>query len=144
MSSVSSTLAVDIVSAENEIFTGQAECVFATGVLGELEILPGHAPLLTLLVPGPVRIQVSKNQDELVFVTGGMLEAQPNMVTILADTVVRAKDFNESEAIRAKEQAERAMHDRSADISYAKARVELAKAMGMLRAIRRAQRSIHR
>lgn len=141
---MSSTIAVDIVSAENEIFAGQAECIFATGIEGELEILPGHAPLLTLLVPGPVRIQVSKTQTEVVFVTGGMLEAQPNMVTVLADTVVRAKDFNEAEAIKAKEQAERALHDRTVDISYARARIELAKAMGLLRAIRSAQRSRNR
>lgn len=136
-----STLAVDIVSAENEIFTGQAQCVFATGVEGEFEIHPNHAPLLTLLVPGPVRVQISEQQTEVIFVTGGMLEAQPNMVTILADTVVRADDFNEAEAMKAKEQAERAIHDRSVDVSYAKARVELAKAMGMLRAIRTAQRT---
>ena len=73
-----STLAVDIVSAENEIFTGQAQCVFATGVEGEFEIHPNHAPLLTLLVPGPVRVQISEQQTEVIFVTGGMLEAQPN------------------------------------------------------------------
>lgn len=139
-----STIAVDIVSAEKEIFTGQVERVFVTGILGELEIAPGHAPLLTTLVPGPVRIKVSQGKDELIFVTGGMLEVQPNMVTILADTVIRAKDFNEAEAIKAKEQAERALHDTSSDISYARARVELAKAMGLLRTIRRAQKTFHR
>jgi F-type H+-transporting ATPase subunit epsilon len=140
---MSSTIAVDIVSAENEIFTGQAERVFASGILGELEISPGHAPLLTSLQPGPVRIKISSGEDEVVFVTGGMLEVQPNMVTILADTVVRAKDFNESEALKAKERAERALQDKQTDLSYAHARVELAKAMGMLRAIRKAQRTFH-
>lgn len=133
-------LQLDIVSAEAEIFSGKAQRVFATGLLGELEIAPGHAALLTGLLPGPVRIKDQNGQEDLVYVTGGILEVQPHTVTILADTVVRARDFNEAEAVKAKQQAERVLKDKQATIDYAHARAELIRAAGLLRAIREAKK----
>lgn len=129
------TLHLDIVSAEAEIYSGRAERVFASGVMGELEVAPGHAPLLTSLLPGPVRIRDQGGKEELIYVTGGILEVQPFLATILADTVVRATDFNEAEAIRAKQEAEESLKDKKAAMDYAKARTELMRAAGMLRAI---------
>lgn len=134
------TLFLDIVSAEAEIFSGKAQRVFAAGSIGELEIAPGHAPLLTGLMPGPIRIKDERGNEEVVYVTGGILEVQPFLITILADTVVRARDFNEAEALKAKQQAERALHDQQSSIDYARARAELARAAGMLRAIREARK----
>ena len=135
----SKPMQLDIVSAEAEIFSGTVTRVFLTGILGELEIVPGHAPLITGLMPGPVRMRLSQGKDqskeEVVYVTGGILEVQPYHATVLADTVVRARDFNESEAIKAKQQAERLLHDKHAEVDYAHARAELARAAGMLRAI---------
>lgn len=133
-------LELKIVSAESEIFSGKAQRVFASGILGELEVSPGHAPLLTGLLPGPVRIKDIEGKEEVVYVTGGILEIQPEVVTILADTVVRARDMNEAEAVKAKQQAERMLKDNKASVDYAKARAELARAAGLLRAIREAKR----
>lgn len=137
---IATTLHLDIVSAEAEIFTGEAQRLFATGIVGELEISPGHAPLLTGLLPGPIRIKDKNGNEDVVYVTGGILEVQPFNVTILADTVVRAKDLNEAEAVKAKQQAEKALKDRKSSIDYAQARSELARAAGMLRAIREAKK----
>lgn len=137
------TLHLDIVSAESEIFSGKALRVFATGIMGELEIAPGHTPLLTGLLPGFVRIRDVEDKEDVVYVTGGILEVQPHIVTILADTVVRARDFNEAEAIKAQQQAEKALRDHKADIDYSMARAELARAAGMLRAIREAKKKVH-
>lgn len=135
-----SLLQLNVVSAEAEIFSGKAQRLFATGILGELEVTPGHAPLLTGLLPGPVRIKDEQGKEEVVYVTGGILEVQPFVVTILADTVVRARDLNEAEAEKAKQQAERMLKDHKASIDYAKARAELARAAGLLRAIREAKK----
>jgi F-type H+-transporting ATPase subunit epsilon len=140
MTAGSALLHVDIVSAESEIFKGDAQRLYATGVLGELEVAPGHAPLLTGLLPGPIRIKVESGKEEVVYVTGGILEIQPNAVTILADTVVRARDFNEAEAVKAKQQAERMLKDKQASVDYARARAELTRAAGLLRAIREAKK----
>lgn len=134
---MSQQMQLDIVSAEAEIFSGEVSRIFLTGVLGELEIVPGHAPLITSVLPGPVRIRVAKShEEEVVYVTGGILEVQPGYSTILADTVVRGRDLNESEAIKAKEQAEQLLTDKHAEVDYARARAELARAAGMLKAIR--------
>lgn len=133
-------LELKIVSAESEIFSGKAQRVFASGILGELEVTPGHAPLLTGLLPGPIRFKDAQGKEEVVYVTGGILEIQPYVVTILADTVVRARDMNEAEAVKAKQQAERMLKDNKASVDYAKARAELARAAGLLRAIREAKR----
>lgn len=133
---MSKQMQVDIVSAESEIFSGEVIRIFLTGTLGELEIVPGHAPLITGVLPGPVRLRLPKGEEEVVYVTGGILEVQPNQATILADTVVRARDFNESEAIKAKQHAERLLSDKQSHLDYESVRVELAKATGMLKAIR--------
>lgn len=131
------TIHVDIVSAEAQIFSGLAERVVATGGLGELGILPRHTPLLTSLKPGQVRIVKSAEEEEVFYISGGLLEVQPHVVTILADTVVRAADLDEAAAIEAKERAEQALKNRQADIDYAKAASELAEAVAQIQAIRK-------
>ncbi len=130
------TIHVDIVSAEKEIYSGLAEMVFAPLVTGEVGILPRHAPLLARMKPGEVRVRTAS--EELSFyVSGGMLEVQPHVVTVLADTALRAKDIDEAAAIKAKERAEEAMKSRQSDIDYAKAQAELAEAIAQLRAIQK-------
>jgi len=130
------TIHVDIVSAEKEIYSGKAEMVFAPLVTGEVGILPRHAPLLARMKAGEVRVRTGT--EELSFyVSGGMLEVQPHVVTVLADTAQRAKDLDEAAALKAKERAEEALRDRKADIDYAKAQAELAEAIAQLRAIQK-------
>ncbi len=131
------TMHVDIVSAEEEIFSGPAEMLFASGVMGELGILPRHAPLLTQLKPGEIRIRVPGGEEQLYYVSGGMLEIQPHVVTVLADTAVRAKDLDEAAAIQAKERAEQALQNKTSEFEYAKAQSELAEAIAQLQAIRK-------
>lgn len=126
---------VDIVSAETSIYSGPAEMVFAPAVMGELGIAPRHTPLLTKLKPGAVRIQVPDGEEESVFISGGMLEIQPHVVTVLADTAVRAHDLDEAAAVEAKQRAERLLADQQSDIEYAKAQAELAEAVAQLQAI---------
>jgi F-type H+-transporting ATPase subunit epsilon len=129
------TMHVDIVSAEAEIFSGTATMVFAPAEMGELGIAPRHTQLLTRLKPGEVRVQDDKGEEQSFYVSGGILEVQPHVVTVLSDTAVRAKDLDEAAALKAKEQAEKAMADTQSDIDYAKAQAELAEAMAQLRAI---------
>ncbi len=130
------TIHVDIVSAETEIYSGSAEIVFAPLVTGEVGILPRHAPLLARLKPGEVRVHTGG--DELYFyVSGGMLEVQPHVVTVLADTAIRAKDLDEAAALRAKERAEEALKSRKSDLDYARAQAELVEALARLRTIRK-------
>jgi len=135
------TIHVDIVSAENEIFTGQAEAVFASAVEGEVGIYPRHTPLLTRLKAGEVRVLKSNGQEEQFYVSGGMLEVQPHVVTVLADTAARAADVDEAAALQAKADAERALSDKSAKRDLAEAQKELAEAMAQLRAIERMRKS---
>lgn len=130
---------LDIVSAEAAIFSGRVARLFANGVMGELEIAPRHSPLLTILLPGPVRLRHPDGQDEIIYVSGGILEVQPDVVTLLADTVTRPRDFNEAEVLRVKEQAEKYLKDKHTALEYAQAREELNRAAGMLRAIKRMQ-----
>ena len=130
------TLHVDIVSAEKEIYSGTAEMVFAPLVTGEVGILPRHAPLLARMKPGEVRVKTA-TEELFFYVSGGMLEVQPHVVTVLADTAARAKDLDEAAAVKAKERAEEALKNRAADIDYAKAQAELAEAVAQLRAIRK-------
>ena len=130
------TVHVDIVSAEEEIFSGQAEMVFAPAELGEVGIAPRHAPMITRLLPGEVRVKVN-NDDHPFFISGGMLEVQPHVVTVLADTAVRADDLDEAVAEEAKRAAEDALADNSDKIDYAKAQAQLALATMQLRTINR-------
>jgi F-type H+-transporting ATPase subunit epsilon len=132
------TIHVDVVSAEESIFSGLAEFVVLPGEVGELGIYPRHAPLLTRIRPGAVRIKVpNESQEVLIFVAGGMLEVQPDVVTVLADTAIRGHDLDEAKATEAKQRAEEALKDRAASIDYAKAQAELAEAMAQLAAIRK-------
>ncbi len=130
------TMHCDIVSAEKKIFSGLVEMVVATGSLGDLGVLPGHAPLLTGLIPGPVRIIKPGGEEEVFYVSGGFLEVQRGIVTLLADTVVRANDVSEAAALEAKEQAEKAMLNQSSEFEYSRAAAQLAEAAAQLRALR--------
>jgi F-type H+-transporting ATPase subunit epsilon len=131
------TIHVDIVSAEGQIFSGDANMVFAPGSQGELGIAPRHAPLLTTLKAGEVRVQIDGQEEQTFYVGGGFLEIQPNLVTVLADTAARARDLDEAAALAAKQRAEDAVRERSDKVEIAEAQAELARAMAQLRAIER-------
>ncbi len=133
-----STIHVDVVSAEESIFSGEATLVSLPGEVGELGILPRHTPLITRIKPGAVRIQRADNQqEEFVFVAGGILEVQPNCVTVLADTAIRGKDLDEAKANEAKRLAEEAVQNAKGDLDLAKAQSELTEMVAQLAAIRR-------
>jgi F-type H+-transporting ATPase subunit epsilon len=135
------TVHVDVVSAEESIFSGLAEFVVLPGQAGELGILPGHMPLMTTIKPGCVRVKLpQQEQEELIFVAGGVLEVQPGLVTVLADTAIRGKDLDEAKAMDAKRKAEEAMADKSAELDYARAQAELAEAVAQLAAIQKLRR----
>ena len=139
------TMHVDVVSAEEEIFSGPATMLFAPGAMGDLGIYPRHAPLLTRIKPGEVRIVTEQGDDELVlYVSGGMLEIQPEAVTILADTAQRAGDIDEAAAMEAKDRAEKLLSDQKDDIDYAAASAELAEAMAQLQAVQRLKKKLGR
>jgi F-type H+-transporting ATPase subunit epsilon len=129
------TIQCDIVSAQEEIFSGQASMIFATGSVGELGISPRHAPLITQLKPGPVRVQQADGEEAFFFVGGGILEVMPHIVTVLADTAVRADDLDEAAATRAKEEAERELQDQTGDMEIAEAQARLLEAAAQLRAL---------
>ena len=131
------TVHVDIVSAEKEIFSGLAEMVFAPAELGEVGISPRHAPLISKLKPGEVRVKVSDKEIYPFYVSGGMLEIQPHLITILADTAIRAKDIDEAAAIEAKARAEEALEDKSGKIDFATAQAQLQQAVMQLRTLDR-------
>jgi F-type H+-transporting ATPase subunit epsilon len=132
------TIHVDVVSAEAQIFSGEAEFVALPGEAGELGIYPKHTPLITRIKPGAVRIKVAgQAEDEFVFVAGGILEVQPNAVTVLADTAIRGADLDEAKAAEAKKKAEEALVNRESKIDYAKAQAELSAAMAQLAAIQK-------
>jgi F-type H+-transporting ATPase subunit epsilon len=130
------TLHVDIVSAEQEIYSGDAEMVFAPLATGEIGVLPNHTPLLARMKPGEVRVR-HQGQDSFFYVSGGLLEVQPHVVTVLADTALRARDLDEAVALEAVRRAEEAMKNRKSDIDYAKAQAELADAVARLRVLRK-------
>lgn len=131
------TIKVDVVSAEEQIFSGQAKFVALPGEAGELGILPGHTPLITRIRPGAVRIEVENGNDEFVFVAGGILEVQPCAVTVLADTAIRGKDLDSAKAEEARKRAQETLQNAKSDIDLAKAQSELATAMAQLEAIQR-------
>jgi F-type H+-transporting ATPase subunit epsilon len=129
------TMHCDIVSAEQEIFSGRVTMVIATGTMGELGIMPGHAPLLTGIKPGPVRLKFDNGEERVFFASGGFLEIQRGTVTVLADTALRADDLDEVAAQQAKEHAERALADRTSDFDFSMAAAQLAEASARLRAV---------
>jgi F-type H+-transporting ATPase subunit epsilon len=131
------SIQVNITSAEKEIFAGSASMVFALGALGELGIAAGHAPLLTTLKPGNIRLVLPNQTEEIFYISSGMLEVQPFQVNVLADTALRAHDIDEAAALEVKERAEKMLADKSSDIDMAKATAQLAEAMAQLQAIRK-------
>ena len=138
------TVHVDIVSAEEQIFSGLAEFVALPGEAGELGILPGHMPLMTRIKPGAVRVRAQNaTEEELIFVAGGLLEVQPGLVTVLADTAIRGKDLDEAKALEAKRKAEDTMANQTARLDYAKAQAELMEAVAQLAAIQRLRKRGH-
>jgi F-type H+-transporting ATPase subunit epsilon len=137
------TIHVDVVSAEEMIFSGLAEFVVLPGEAGELGILPGHMPLMTRIKPGAVRVQLPDGKEELIFVAGGLLEVQPGLVTVLADTAIRGADLDQAKALEAKKLAEEAMVNRGSEIDYARAQAELAEAIAQLAAIDRLRKQRH-
>ena len=137
-----STIRCDIVSAEEEIFHGVVTMVIATGEMGELGIAPRHAPLITRLKPGQVRVLLENGEEQAFYVSGGILEVQPQVVTVLADTAIRAKDLDENAARHAKEEAERAIANRGDAMEVAEAQTKLAEAMAQLQALERLRKTL--
>ncbi len=136
------TTHLDIVSAEREIFSGVVEMVVATGTLGEIGIVPGHAPLLTILKPGEICVTLPGGTQVVYYVSGGMLEVQPYYVTVLADAVERADSLDEAAAIAAKDRAQEAIANKGAELDYSLASMELARAVAQIRAIQKARRML--
>lgn len=137
------TVHVDVVSAEELLFSGLAEVIVVPGEMGELGIYPRHAPLLTRIKAGSVRIKRPEvAEEELIYVSGGMLEVQPSVVTILSDTAIRGKDLDEARALEAKQMAEEAMKNRTSDLDYAQAQSELIEAVAQLRAIQQIRKTM--
>ncbi|MFD1558593.1 F0F1 ATP synthase subunit epsilon [Paraburkholderia silviterrae] len=134
---MAATIKVDVVSAEESIYAGQAKFVALPGEAGELGILPGHTPLITRIRPGAVRIVGADGDEEFVFVAGGILEVQPGAVTVLADTAIRGKDLDEAKAAEARKRAEEALQNAGSNLEYATAQAELAYAVAQLAAIQR-------
>ena len=132
-----STIQVEIVSAEESIFSGEAYMVYAPAVMGEVGIAPRHTPLISPLKPGEVRLDMGDGKEEFFFVSGGILEVQPHMVTVLSDTAIRAHDLDEAEALEAQKRAEAALADQRSDLDIAKARAELAAAAAQIAAIKK-------
>lgn len=138
------TIHVDVVSAEHSIFSGLAEFVAAPAAMGEVGIYPRHAPLISRLRPGAVRVKVPDQADEeVIFVSGGVLEVQPGVVTVLADTAIRGHDIDEAKAQAAKQAAEEAMKDKTSEVDYALAQAELAEAVAQLQTIQKIRKKSH-
>jgi F-type H+-transporting ATPase subunit epsilon len=138
------TMQCDIVSAQNEIWSGQAAQVFASGVSGELGIYPRHTPLVTQLKPGPVRVVDETGTEQFFFCGGGIIEVQPHIVTVLADTAMRGEDIDATAAQRAREEAERTLADRTDAMEVAEAQAKLAEAMAQLQALEQLRKKISR
>jgi len=138
------TIQVDIVSAEKEIYSGIATILFATALEGEVGIAPNHAPFLSPLKPGEIRIESTDGSEDIFYISGGMIEVQPYSATILADTVIRAADLDEAMAKEAQQKAEKALQSRKSDYDYAMLAGDLARAVAQLRAIKRLQKQLKR
>ncbi len=132
----------DIVSAENEIFSGNVEMVVAAGSLGDLGVSYGHAPLITQLKPGPIRVINEDGEESVFFISGGMLEVQPKVITVLADTAVRADDIDEAAALEAQEKARQTLANQSSEINYTVALAELAEAAARIRTIQQIRKKM--
>lgn len=141
---MANSIRVDIVSAEGEIFSGEASMVFVPAIMGEMGIAPNHAPLLTTLRPGEVRVQTADGEEQFFFLTGGALEIQPYMVTVLADTALRAKDLDEAAAMEAKKRAEELLSTQAEDIDVAAAQSELAIIAAQLKTLEKLRRQAKR
>ena len=141
---MATNMQVEVVSAETEIYSGTASMLFASAEMGEVGIAPGHAQMICRLQPGQVRIQKEDGEEEVVYVSGGILEVQPTVVTVLSDTAVRAGDLDEAAALEAKQKAEEILADQQGDFEYAKARAELAQALAQLQTIRKLQKQLKR
>ena len=131
------TMRVEVVSAEREIFSGEASMLIATAEAGDVGIYPQHTPMLTRLKAGDVRLQIEGGEEEVIYISGGILEVTPKVVTVLSDTAMRADDIDEAQALKAKEKAEQALKDTKADMNYAKAKAELAQAAAQLSALKK-------
>lgn len=134
---MASSIQVQVVSAEHEIYAGEAAMVFAPAIMGEVGIKPRHTPFLTLLGPGEVRVTTANGEQESFYISGGILEVQPHLVTVLSDTAVRAEHIDEAAAKEAKLRAEQQMKDRSGDFEYARAQAQLAEAVAQLQTLQR-------
>lgn len=139
---MTSTIRCDIVSAEEEIFQGKVKLVVATGEMGELGIAPRHAPLITRLKPGQVRVILENGEEQFFYVSGGILEVQPQVVTVLTDTAIRAKDLDEAAARQAKDEAEKLLLNRTDAIEIAEAQAQLAQALAQLQALERLRKNL--
>lgn len=141
---MANTVHIDVVSAEANIFSGEAEFVVVPAKAGEVGIYPNHTPMITTIKPGALRIKTADSAEEtLIFISGGMLEVQPGMITVLADTAIRGADLDEAKALAAKAAAEEAMKNRASDMDYAKAQAELAEAVAQIQAIQKLRKGIH-
>ncbi len=138
------TIHIDIVSAEGELYSGDAAMVFAPGVMGEFGIAPRHAPLLTTLNPGEMRIQTEDGEEHSFFVSGGVIEVQPFRITVLADTALRAADIDEAAALEAQQRAEDELKDREDEVDFATAQAQLAEAAARLKVVQSLKRSTNR
>lgn len=141
---MANTVHIDVVSAEASIFAGEAEFIVVPASAGEVGIYPHHAPMVTTIKPGALRIKLSDSIEEtLIFISGGLLEVQPGLITVLADTAVRGHDLDEAKAVAAKAAAEEAMKNRTSDMDYAKAQAELSEAIAQIQAIERLRKKTH-
>ena len=134
---MANTIQVDIVSAEEQIFSGEAHMVYAPAVMGEVGIAPRHTPLISPLKPGEIRLDMGDGKEEFFFISGGILEVQPHLVTVLSDTAIRAHDLDEAAALEAQKRAEDALADQQSDLDVAKAQAELAAAAAQIQAIKK-------
>ena len=134
---MASTVLCSIVSAEEEIFSGQVEMVVASGTIGELGILPGHTPLLTGVKPGPIRLRLEGGEEEVFFASGGYIEVQPTAITVLADTALRADDIDEAAAAAAEQKAQQELGDQKSDVDFARVASDLQEQAAMLRTVRK-------
>ncbi len=141
---MANTVHIDVVSAEASIFAGEAEFVVVPASTGEVGIYPHHAPMVTTIKPGSLRIKLADSAEEtLIFISGGLLEVQPGLITVLADTAVRGHDLDEAKAVASKAAAEEAMRNRTSDMDYAKAQAELSEAIAQIQAIERLRKVNH-